>query len=222
MKHQKCLLKVDRFEWTRSESFFEFCFDNVKWTLSWTFRFSVHYIFIFYWIRVQIFFFPFTLCLSVSRLFFWIVRILSFSHRCFFFLKIEFDARFRGEDQNRKMAWQEKQRETLSCLKNECDDGVRGSGFRNGNCPPESPTHASIHWKWFWYKCYKHWDKKVKKPSWIRVWYGVVKPRKTFFLFNFHPNSHIHTIVSRFRTCNLDACHSDMYAKMKCIKGLKY
>lgn len=35
-----------------------------------------------------------------------------------------------------------------------------------------------------------------------------------FFLFNFYP--------TQTRTCNLDACHSNMYAKMKCAKGLKY
>lgn len=60
-------------------------------------------------------------------------------------------------------------------------------------------------------------EKKFKKLSWKRVWYGVEK----HFSFSTFIPTHIHT-VTRFRTCNLDACHSDMYTKMKCAKGLKY
>lgn len=59
---------------------------------------------------------------------------------------------------------------------------------------------------------------KVKKLSWKRVWYGV---EKHFFSFSTFIPTHIHTVTC-FRTCNLDACHSDMYTKMKCAKGLKY
>lgn len=66
---------------------------------------------------------------------------------------IQFDTRFRGEDQNLKMAWQRNKGKLCVAWKMNMLKEERAAQWSHGNCPPGCPTHAAFNTKWIWHKC---------------------------------------------------------------------